>query len=77
MVNFTAKTIHVCRKKYPAEGKRFSLIGSSAFAACGDVDGHPPHIIARGREDAPHGGFEGLAPVHVSMVAQFTTFCSA
>jgi len=32
--------------------------------------GHPPTIIARGRENAPQGCFEGLTPVQVSMVVQ-------
>ena len=32
--------------------------------------GHPPPIIARGRENRPQGCFEGLTPVHVSMVMQ-------
>src|SRR5262249_18808366 len=32
--------------------------------------GHPPQIIACGRENAPQGCFEGLTPVHVSMVVQ-------
>src|SRR5262245_53306769 len=32
--------------------------------------GHPPHIIARGRENAPQGCCEGLTPVQVSMVVQ-------
>jgi len=30
--------------------------------------GHPPQIIARGRENAPQGYFEGLTPVQVSVV---------
>src|SRR6516164_9463069 len=30
--------------------------------------GHPPPIIARGRENAPQGCFEGLTPVQASMV---------
>ena len=32
--------------------------------------GHPPPIIARGREDAPQGCFEGLTPVQVPMVVE-------
>ncbi len=32
--------------------------------------GHPPQIIACGRENAPQGCFEGLTPVQVSMVVQ-------
>jgi hypothetical protein len=32
--------------------------------------GHPPQIIACGRENAPQGCFEGLTPVPVSMVVQ-------
>ena len=32
--------------------------------------GHPPQIFACGRENAPHGGFEGLTPGQVSMVVQ-------
>src|SRR5215471_2844702 len=32
--------------------------------------GHPPPIIACGRENAPQGCFEGLTPVQVSMVMQ-------
>ena len=32
--------------------------------------GHPPQIIACGREKAPQGGFEGLTPGQVSMVVQ-------
>ena len=31
---------------------------------------HPPQIIARGREDAPQGCFEGLTPVQVPMVVE-------
>jgi hypothetical protein len=34
------------------------------------VLGHPPPIIARGREDAPQGGCEGLTPVHVPRVGE-------
>src|SRR6266576_2709923 len=32
--------------------------------------GHPPQIIACGRENGPQGCFEGLTPVQVSMVVQ-------
>src|SRR5262245_47426654 len=32
--------------------------------------GHPPQIFACGRENAPHGCFEGLTPRQVSMVVQ-------
>ena len=32
--------------------------------------GHPPQIIARGREKTPQGCFEGLTPGQVSMVVQ-------
>src|SRR6266436_2177329 len=32
--------------------------------------GHPPQIIARGRENRPQGCFEGLTPVQVPMVVQ-------
>src|SRR5215475_12951819 len=39
--------------------------------------GHPPQIIARGREDAPHGCFEGLAPVQVSMVMEELITCDS
>src|SRR5215470_2896065 len=39
--------------------------------------GHPPPIIARSREDAPHGCFEGLAPVQVSMVVEERVACDA
>ena len=39
--------------------------------------GHPPQIIAWGREDAPHGCFEGLAPVPVSMVVEERVACDS
>src|SRR5262245_50890115 len=39
--------------------------------------GHPPPIIARGREDAPHSGFEGLTPVQVSMIVEELVACDA
>src|SRR4029453_7680470 len=32
--------------------------------------GHPPQIIARGRENTPQGCFEGLTPVQMPMVVQ-------
>src|SRR6266851_7784354 len=32
--------------------------------------GHPPQIIARGRENRPQGCFEGLMPVQVLIVVQ-------
>src|SRR2546423_9082699 len=32
--------------------------------------GHPSPIIARGRENAPQGCFEGLTPVQVPMVVE-------
>src|SRR5438067_6319443 len=39
--------------------------------------GHPPPIIARGREDAPQGCFEGLTPVQVPMVVEELVACDA
>src|SRR5215831_15845258 len=39
--------------------------------------GHPPPIIARGRENASQGCFEGLTPVQVSMVVQELVACDA
>src|SRR5262250_3247741 len=39
--------------------------------------GHPPQIIARGREDAPQGCFEGLTPVQVPIVVQELVACDA
>ena len=39
--------------------------------------GHPPPIIARGREHVPHGCFEGLTPVQVSMVMEELVACDA
>src|SRR5262247_3277023 len=39
--------------------------------------GHPPQIIARGREDAPQGCFEGLVPVQVSMVMEELVACDS
>ena len=37
----------------------------------------PPQIIARGREHVPHGCFEGLTPVQVSMVMEELVACDA
>src|SRR5690348_18101033 len=39
--------------------------------------GHPPPIIARGRENRPQGGREGLTPVQVPMVVQELVACDA
>ena len=39
--------------------------------------GHPPQIIACGRENAPQGGFEGLTPVHVPMVVEELVACDS
>ena len=39
--------------------------------------GHPPHIIACGREHAPQGCFEGLTPVHVPLVVEELVACDA
>src|SRR6266568_9682149 len=39
--------------------------------------GHPPPIIARGREDAPQGCFEGLTPVQVPVVVEQLVACDA
>ena len=39
--------------------------------------GHPPPIIARGRENAAQGCFEGLTPGHVSIVVQELVACDA
>src|SRR5215510_1057298 len=39
--------------------------------------GHPPPIIARGREDAPQGCVEGLTPVPVPVVVQELVACDA
>src|SRR5215471_8962075 len=39
--------------------------------------GHPPPIIARGRENASQGCFEGLTPGQVSMVVQELVACDA
>src|SRR5215471_3076517 len=39
--------------------------------------GHPPPIIARGREKAPQSYFEGLMPVQVPMVMEELIACNA
>jgi hypothetical protein len=39
--------------------------------------GHPPQIIACGREDALQGCLEGLTPVHVPMVVEELVACDA
>ena len=39
--------------------------------------GHPPPIIARGREKAPQRYFEGLMPVQVPMVMEELIACNA
>src|SRR6266568_110893 len=39
--------------------------------------GHPPQIIARGRENAPQGCFEGLTPVQVPVVVEALVACDA
>src|SRR2546423_10224807 len=39
--------------------------------------GHPPPIIARGREDTPQGGFEGLTPGQVPVVVQELIACDS
>src|ERR671937_1137102 len=39
--------------------------------------GHPPPIIARGREKASQGCFEGLTPVQVSIVVQELVACDS
>ena len=39
--------------------------------------GHPPPIIARSRENAPQGCFEGLAPVQVPVVMAELVACDA
>ena len=38
---------------------------------------HPPPIIARGRENAPQGYFEGLTPVQVSVVVEELVACDS
>ncbi len=39
--------------------------------------GHPPQIIARGREYRPQGCFEGLTPVEVLIVVQELVACNS
>jgi len=39
--------------------------------------GHPPQIIARGREKAPQSYFEGLMPVQVPMIMEELIACNA
>src|SRR6266568_8850772 len=39
--------------------------------------GHPPQIIARGREDAPQCCFEGLTPVQVPVVVEELVACDS
>jgi hypothetical protein len=39
--------------------------------------GHPPQIIARGREDALQGCFESLTPVPVPMVVEELVACDS
>src|SRR6266568_4108060 len=39
--------------------------------------GHPPQIIARGRENRPQGCFEGLMPVQVPIVVQELVACDS
>ena len=39
--------------------------------------GHPPHIIARGRDNAPQGCFEGLTPVPVPRVMEELIACDS
>ena len=39
--------------------------------------GHPPPIIARGREKASQGCFEGLTPVQVPIVVQELVACDS
>ena len=39
--------------------------------------GHPPPIIARGRENRPQGCFKGLTPVQVPMVVQELVTCDS
>ena len=39
--------------------------------------GHPPPIIACGRENAPQGCFEGRTPVQVPMVVEELVACDA
>src|SRR5262245_35699803 len=39
--------------------------------------GHPPPIVARGRENAPQGCFEGLTPGQVPMVVEELVACDS
>ena len=39
--------------------------------------GHPPQLIAHGRENAPQGCLESLTPVQVSMVVQALVACDS
>ena len=39
--------------------------------------GHPPPIIARGREKAPQSYFEGLMPVQVPIVMEELLACNS
>src|SRR5215470_2509925 len=39
--------------------------------------GHPPPILARGRDKASQGCFEGLTPVQVPMVMEELIACNA
>src|SRR5215471_6326367 len=39
--------------------------------------GHPPPIVARGRENRPRGGFEGPMPRQVPMVMEELVACDA
>jgi len=39
--------------------------------------GHPPQIIARGRENAPQSYFEGLTPVQVTVVVEELVACDS
>jgi hypothetical protein len=39
--------------------------------------GHPPQIIACGRENAPQGCFEGLTPIQMPMVVEELVACDS
>src|SRR5262249_50045853 len=39
--------------------------------------GHPPQITARGRENTPQSGFEGLTPGQVPVVVEELVACDA
>src|SRR5262250_2113563 len=58
-----------------ASGKRSSVAERERHTAM--LMGHPPQIIARGRENASQGCFEGLTPGQVSMVVQELVACDA